>query len=136
MKKLVLAVTTVLVAAVVATSAAAEGPVYEDSEFLCGIALPNGEGGYTGVYTYDSSFTIFASGKAVLRCNGWTEPGSRFQMNPNTDPELTCGYYIVPLPNWNTSVKRGGEVQLECRGHVDLNDLAPTSSSAGNAGTS
>jgi hypothetical protein len=130
MKKLVLAMATVLIAAVVATSAAAEGPVYEDSEFLCGIALP--EGG--GVLTYDSSFTVFASGKAVLRCEGQTEPGTRAHMNPDTHPDLTCHYEGLILPFWNTDIKRGGEVQLECRGHVDLND--PASSSASGAGTS
>jgi hypothetical protein len=129
MKKLVLAVATVLAAATFVSGAGADGAVYEDSGFLCGIVLP--DGGF--VTTTNSSFVIFASGKAVLRCEGTTEPGTRDHMNPTTHPDLSCGYSGLPLPYWNTDVRWNGAVQLTCRGHVDLNgiDAARAASTAG-----
>ena len=55
MKKLVIAIATVIAAAAMASSATATGPVYEDSGFLCGLVTPDGF-----AFTYDSSFVVYA----------------------------------------------------------------------------
>lgn len=132
MKKLVVAIATVIAAAAMASSATATDIVYEDSGFLCGMLTPEGF-----ALTVDSSFVIYASGKAVLKCTADTgSRPDRVVLSPkNTGAD--CGYFSpatgsVPLPFWKSTHGVNGQSVLTCNGQVDLNASPdPTAASAG-----
>jgi hypothetical protein len=131
MKKLVVAIATVIAAAAMVSSATATGPVYEDSGFLCTILTPEGN----LLFTTDSSYVVYASGKAVLKCTAQTEPrSSRVVLGPKNTP-ADCGYQFTPLPFWNSVHGVNGQVVLTCNGQVDLNGSPdPARSAGGSAG--
>lgn len=129
MKKLVIAIATVIAAAAMASSATATGPVYEDSGFLCAIATPVGF-----VFTYDSSFVVYGSGKATLKCTANTDySGDRVVLSPK-NTGLGCGYYGLSLPNWKSITGSNGQAVLTCNGHVDLNAMDAARSAGGASG--
>ncbi len=130
MKKLVVAIATVIAAAALVSTATATGPVFEDSGFACGILTPEG----SLLITNDSSYVVYASGKAVLKCTAQTAPrSSRVVLGPKNS-EADCGYLFTPLPFWNSVHGVNGQVVLTCSGQVDLNAPASALSAGGTAG--
>jgi opacity protein-like surface antigen len=131
MKKLVIAIATVIAAAAVVSSATATGPVYEDSGFLCGILTPE----ETLIFTYDSSYVVYASGKAVLKCTAQDAPRSKRVVLGPKNTGVDCGYQFTPLPYWNSVHSVNGQVVLTCNGQVDLNGSPdPARTAGGTAG--
>lgn len=132
MKKIIAALAVVVAAAAMASSAGATGIVYEDRGFECGILTPAGF-----VTTFDSSFVIYSSGKAVLKCTAHTDyNGPRVVTSPN-NTDLNCGYFSfstgsIDLPFWKGVHGSNGQSVLTCNGHVNLNaQPAPTARAAG-----
>lgn len=129
MKKLVIAIATVIAAAAMASGATATGPAFEDSGFACGIITPVGF-----VITYDSSFVVYSSGKAVLKCTANTSySGDRVVYSPK-NLDATCGYNGLALPNWKSIHGSNGQSVLTCNGHVDLNATDAARSAGGASG--
>ena len=96
MKQFVIAIATVIAAAAVVSSATATGPVFEDSGFLCGILTPE----ETLIFTTDSSYVVYASGKAVLKCTAQDAPRSKRVVLGPKNTGVDCGYLFTPLPFW------------------------------------
>jgi hypothetical protein len=129
MKKLVIAIAAVFAAAAMVSSATATDTFYEDSGFLCFMLTPEG-----GAYTYDSSFVIYASGKAVLKCTVQGEPRSdRVVLSPK-NTGVSCGYYSIELPYWKSVHGVNGQSVLTCNGQVDLNAIDQARAAGGTAG--
>lgn len=130
MKKLVIVVVTVLAAAVLATGATADSPLYQDSEFACGVIDADG----SGLVTSNSSITWYASGKVVLTCSayGTNDTGQVVKFNYENTGFL-CGLLgFGATDEWNNRVGRNGHIQLTCTGHVNPGDV--TGDAAGGAG--
>jgi hypothetical protein len=133
MKRIIAALAVVVAAAAMASSAGATGIVYQDSGFACGIITPAGF-----VITENSSFVIYSSGKAVLKCTASDTGyrGPRVVTNPNNS-DADCGYFSsttgpIDLPFWKGVHGANGQSVLTCNGHVDLNaQPAPTARAAG-----
>jgi hypothetical protein len=122
MKRLVIAIATVIAAAAMVSTATATDTFYETEGFFCGILTPDGF-----VVTQDSSFVIYASGKAVLKCHAQTDySGPRVVLSPK-NTGVDCGYFddnvgVIDLPFWKSTHGSNGQVVLTCNGQVDLND--------------
>ena len=139
MKKLVAAIATVIAAAALASSATATDTFYEADGFLCGMITP--DDGF--LFTEDSSFVIYATGKSVLKCkanDGYAGP-HRVLSTKNTG--ANCGYFdftigSVDLPFWKSTHGSNGQHVLTCNGQFDTNgprdepDPTASSSAAGN----
>jgi opacity protein-like surface antigen len=130
MKKLVIAIAPVIAAAAMVSSATATGPVFEDSGFACAILTPEG----ALLITNDSSYVVYASGKAVLKCTAQTEPRSNRVVLGPKNTGVDCGYVTTPLSFWNSVHGVNGQVVLTCSGQVDLNAPASARSAGGTAG--
>lgn len=121
MRTLVVAVATAVAAAVLAGSAVGSGgPVLVLTEVPC--AVGDGDGGLH--ITFDSSFVIYSSGKAVLRCQATGLPNSSgavvYFNFANTGQVCDLGPFGATT-NWVNKVSKLGTSQLTCTGHVDLN---------------
>jgi hypothetical protein len=129
MKKIVIAIATVIAAAAMVSTATAADTFYEDSGFLCAVLTPEGF-----ALTTDSSFVIYASGKAVLKCKAQTDySGDRVVLSPK-NTRSSCGYLFIELPFWKSTTGSNGQTMLTCNGQVDLNAFAQARAAGGTAG--
>ncbi len=126
MKKViaVLATVTATVAVAVGVASASGGPLYEDSEFACGVLDRDG----SFVLTYDSYLVWYASGKVYLRCEAWGTPGDARV----TTSGFPCGLgeFGYASQSKNT-VGREGHIQLTCTGFMHPDNEIDSASSAG-----
>jgi hypothetical protein len=130
MKKLVVAVATMFVAAVLVSTATADtkGGTVVASGFACGILDHNG-----AVYTtFNSTLTLYDSGKAVLQCsgnNGVGGPGVRHWNFGNTG--LSCGMLqFGSTLQWDDQVGYNGNSKLTCT----IQDVNAANAAAAGAG--
>jgi hypothetical protein len=123
MKKVVLALAALLVAAVIASGATASGgPLFQEEGILCGVIDRDG----SGVLTEDSLLVWYSSGKVSLRCLADGTPGS----NIVTFSGFYCG--LGPFGSTTDStnrVGRNGHIQLSCTGWADPEDTIDSASS-------
>lgn len=114
MKKLVVAVATVFVAAVFVSGVGAgnRGGTLVDSGFGCGILDGNG----SIFVTSNSELWLYDNGKAVLKCSGngaaSTPPSLILWNNANTG--LLCGSQYGATTDWVDKVGYNGNSQLTC----------------------
>ncbi len=123
MKKFVAAFAAVVAMAALAVGSAsgADGPLFQDSEFLCGVLDRDG----SSVLTTNSELTWYASGKVELRCEAsGTSGNSVVQTNG-----FLCGLGPFGLTTESKNVvRRNGGIVLTCSGHLNPGDLAPSAS--------
>ena len=127
MKKLVVAVATMFVAAamVVGISSASDGGTLVASGFSCGILDGNGN----VFVTNDSELWAYQT-KAVLRCEGDGAPAPSLIHWNFGNTGLTCGMLeFGSTTQWDDKVGRAGNSQLTCT--QPLNDANSASSGAG-----
>ncbi len=121
MKKLVAAIATVIAAAALASSATATDTFYEADGFLCGMITPDGF-----LFTEDSSFVIYATGKSVLKCKANDDYAGPHTVLSTKNTGANCGYFdftigSVDLPFWKSTHGSNGQHVLTCNGQFDTN---------------
>jgi hypothetical protein len=126
MKRVLLAAVPLLAAAafMVAGAGASGGPVEEQHGFGC--TLLDGDGNF--VFTTDSHFFIYGSGKAVLQCEASGVANSSGQVvNWNFgNTGITCGMLSAGSTEvWRNRVGAGGEAQLTCQTYVKAERVDP-----------
>jgi hypothetical protein len=129
MKRLVIAIATVIAAAALVSTATATDTVFEASEFPCFMLTPEG-----GAFTTDTSFVIYASGKAVLKCTAQLEPRSERVVLSPKNTGVSCSAFGVALPFWKSTHGVNGQSVLTCNGQVDLNAVDQARTAGGTAG--
>jgi len=128
-KKLALALATFLVVGAVATTAAsASGPTVVASGFACGVFDGNGN-----IFTTtNSTLTLYASGKVVLKCNGdgAGAPSLTYYNYENTG--ASCGLLeFGSTTDWSNKVGYNGNSQLTCTSFVQTDAARAAGGSAG-----
>ena len=128
-KKLALALATFLVVGAVATTAAsASGPTIVASGFACNVFDGNGN----LFVTTDSTLTLYASGKVVLKCNGngAGAPSLTYFNYDNTG--VTCGMLQYgSTTDWSNKVGYNGNSQLTCTTFASADAASASGGSAG-----
>jgi hypothetical protein len=118
MKKLVAALAAVVAMAAIAvgTASGTDGPLFQDSEFACGVLDRDG----SFVLTFNSEITWYASGKIELRCEGRGTPGNSVAQTSG----FLCG--LGPFGAASESknvVRKNGGIQLTCSGHLNPGEV-------------
>jgi hypothetical protein len=129
MKKLIVAVATVFVAAVFVSVAMANpcGGTVVARGFSCGILDGNG----SGFITNNSVLTVFQN-KAVLQCEGNGAPATSLRHFNYGNTGLSCGMLeFGSTLQWDDKVGRAGNSQLTCTQAIDSNPDSASSAGAG-----
>lgn len=128
MKKLVVALATVFAAAVMVSSATADGPIIEERGFACGVL----DRGPSFVLTFDSYFAWFDSGKTYLRCEADGTPGSQKIQYTFENTGILCGVPVSGLTDeWKNTIGANGHIQLTCKGFLNPNTVDADASTGG-----
>ena len=128
-KRFALAFAVVLaVAAVATTVASASGPTIVDEGFACNVFDGNGQ----LFVTTNSTLTVYASGKVVLKCtgDGAGAPSLTFYNYANTG--LSCGIQgYGSTTDWSNKVGYNGNSQLTCTTFASADQARVAGGSAG-----
>ena len=123
MKRLVALVLVVFAVAAVTTTATASGPTVVAEGFSCGLLDGNGD----VFFTTDSILILYASGKAVLKCNGNGAPAPSLTFFNYANTGLTCGMLqFGSTTDWVDKVGAAGNSQLTCTTRVSSDASAST----------
>ena len=130
MKRLVVALATMLVVGVAAVGAAfgASGPTVVAEGFPCAVYDGNG----VPFVTTNSVLTLYASGKVVLKCQGDGAGAPSLTHFNYGNTGVVCGMLQYGVTtDWSDKVGRNGNSQLTCTTFANSTDRL---SSAGGAG--